>query len=192
MEERLKKQQIDWLARCALRDQQAFKALYDSSSAHLFALALRITRRRDLAEDVLQEAFVQIWNRADSYRAEIALPMTWMGTIVRYRALDRLRRMKSDRLVASVTDEEGEDWELADPAAVAPAQMLDDLQTGSELERCLRELAEGPRHSIALAFTQGLTHQEVAEHLGEALGTVKSWIRRGLERMRLCLQHETA
>lgn len=187
MEEDSNTQQVEWLARCGLRDQAAFQSLYEDTSSHLFALALRITRRRDWAEDVLQEAFVQIWNRADSYRPDIAQPMTWMGTIVRYRALDRLRRKKTDKATDDI-----DDWQVEDTAMIDPAQSVANLQSGSELERCLQELADGPRNSIALAFTQGLSHQEVAEQLGEALGTVKSWIRRGLERMRLCLHHEAA
>lgn len=174
----------DLMARCALRDQRAFAELYRRSSGRLLAVAMRIVRRRDWAEDILQESFVSIWNHVTEYSRAKSAPMTWMTAIVRNRALDWVRRPKHE-----VADEEIdrviENWEDDNPG---PAQRLQEAGEAGRLNDCLRELSGQQRQSIALAYMHGLSHSELADHLGQPLGTIKTWIRRGLEKLRGCLE----
>jgi RNA polymerase sigma-70 factor (ECF subfamily) len=176
------------MARCALRDERAFAQLYRHTAARLFAVALRILRRQDWAEEVLQESFVNIWNHVNEYAAQKSAPMTWMTAIVRNRALDWLRRPNLER--------GGEDYDLM-VEAVADDSPGPELQLGSSREakalaQCLEQLSGNQRQSIALAYVHGLSHAELAMHMREPLGTVKTWIRRGLEKLRGCLQGSPA
>lgn len=173
----------DLLARCALRDQRAFATLYRFSSAKLFAVAVRITRRRDWAEEVLQEAFVNIWNHAAGYNPTKSAPMTWMTAIVRNRALDWLRRPREveiaeeqEELMASIADE-----------SPGPEELLGRSLEAGKLAECMKVLTEEQRRGITLAFFYGLSHGELAEQMRKPLGTVKTWIRRGLDRLKGCL-----
>jgi RNA polymerase sigma-70 factor (ECF subfamily) len=173
----------DLLARTALADQRAFAELYRMTSAHLYAVALRILRDAGAAEEVLQESFVNIWHHAGSYVAAKSQPLTWLTSVVRNRCLDQLRR----REVETVTmDDEDEGPAIAaeDPT---PLEMLLSGADARAVGACVEALEPGQKQAIALAFFQGLSHSELAHHLREPLGTVKSWIRRGLERLRACL-----
>jgi RNA polymerase sigma-70 factor (ECF subfamily) len=171
------------LARTALKDQQAFAELYRLTSPHLYAVALRILREAAAAEEALQESFVNVWNHAGSYVAARSQPLTWLTSIVRNRCLDQLRR----REVETVTmDDEDEGVAIAaeDPTP------LETLLSGADalaVRDCVEALEPGQKQAIALAFFQGLSHSELARHLRQPLGTVKSWVRRGLERLRGCL-----
>ena len=171
------------LARCALRDQRACAELYRLTSSKLFGVALRIVRREDWAEEVLQEGFVNIWNHAAEYALDRSAPMTWMTSIVRNRALDWARRPRHE--------ETSEDYDLIIESvrddALGPLDQLARSAESSALARCLQELDSAQRQSIMLAFQHGLSHAELAAHLREPLGTVKTWIRRGLERLKGCL-----
>jgi RNA polymerase sigma-70 factor (ECF subfamily) len=173
----------DLLARCALRDQRAFATLYQFSSAKLFAVAVRITRRKDWAEEVLQEAFVNIWNHAAGYSSAKSAPMTWMSAIVRNRALDWLRRPREVEI-----DEEHEELmaSLADESP-GPEELLRRSLEAGELAECMKALTEEQRRSITLAFFYGLSHGELAQQMRKPLGSVKTWIRRGLDRLKGCL-----
>jgi RNA polymerase sigma-70 factor, ECF subfamily len=171
------------MARCALRDQRAFAELYRLTSAKLYGVAIRILRRNDWAEEVLQESFVNIWNHIVEYSAARSAPMTWMTAIVRNRALDWLRRPNFERgdedydlLVESVPDE-----------AAGPDVALGNSRDATALAECLKQLSGDQRQTIVLAYTHGLSHAELAEHLKQPLGTVKTWIRRGLERLKGCM-----
>jgi RNA polymerase sigma-70 factor (ECF subfamily) len=178
----------DLLGRCALHDQRAFAQLYRKSSPRLFAVALRITRRRDWAEEVLQESFVSIWNHAAGYSAARSAPMTWMTAIVRNRALDALRKPREVEL-----DEEQEQLVSAIPDdAPGPEQLLSLARDAGALAECLKQLTAEQQKSIALAFFQGLSHAELAHQMQKPLGTVKTWVRRGLERLKNCLEPRTA
>lgn len=175
-----------WLAAVARQDAEAFRSLYDSTSPKLFGFALRILIKRELAEEVLQESFVSVWNNAGSYQASLAAPMTWMTTIVRNKAFDLLRRV--DHAVEIDADHFDKDvmdaMESADPTPIESLQLSADSKA---LARCFTRLESLQRQAIALAFYHDLSHSEVAEHLALPIGTVKTWIRRGLERLRLCL-----
>ncbi|WP_373380308.1 sigma-70 family RNA polymerase sigma factor [Cupriavidus nantongensis] len=171
----------------AVGERQALRALYDLTATKLFGLALRITGRRDWAEDVVQESFVSIWHHAGDYRPQLGAPMTWMTAIVRNRALDCLRRAAAARVPQTAELEQDlAEW-LADDAA-GPAELAEASQQARALNRCLQRLEQPQRQAIMLAYLQDLSHAELAERLRAPLGTVKSWIRRGLERLRSCME----
>ncbi len=174
---------MELLARTALADQKAFAELYRLTSAHLYAVALRILRESAAAEEVLQESFVNIWNHAGSYVAAKSQPFTWLTSIVRNRCLDQLRR----REVETVTlDDEDEGTALRDEAPT-PLEMLVSGADARAVKACVEALDAGQKQALALAFYRGLSHSELAAHLKQPLGTVKSWVRRGLERLKACL-----
>ena len=171
------------LARCALRDQRAFADVYALTSAKLFGVALRILRRQDWAEEVLQECYVNIWNHAGDYAAAKSAPLTWMTSIVRNRCLDWLRRPHLET--------GGEEYDIAVEAwqddAPGPMEQLMSAAESNALARCMQQLESKQRQSIMLAFFHGLSHSELASHMQQPLGTVKTWVRRGLERLKGCL-----
>jgi RNA polymerase sigma-70 factor (ECF subfamily) len=176
------------LARVALGDRAAFQRVYRATSAHLFGIALRILNRRDIAEDALQEAFVNVWHNAGSYQAAAAQPMTWLIAIVRNKALDHLRA--AQRHAADSIDDEGEDgttMEIADERP-NPMQLLVQATDGLRIRTCMEKLDASHRQSLALAFYHGLSHSEVAAQMRAPLGSVKAWVRRGLERLKKCLE----
>ena len=175
------------MARCALRDQRAFRDLYRHTSAKLYAVALRIVRRDDWAEEVLQESFVNIWNHITEYSSARSAPLTWMTAIVRNRALDWLRRPNLERgdedydlLVEAVADD-----------APGPDVILGASRDARALAECLKQLTGNQRQTIILAYSHGLSHGELAQHLKQPLGTVKTWIRRGLDRLKGCMDTNT-
>ena len=175
---------MELLARTALSDQKAFAELYRATSPHLYAVALRILREAPVAEEALQESFVNVWHHARSYVAAKSQPLTWLTSIVRNRCLDQLRR----REVETVTMDD--DDEASHVAADDPTP-LEQLLSGTDARAvgaCVETLDAGQKQAIALAFFQGLSHAELARHLRQPLGTVKSWVRRGLERLRACLE----
>jgi RNA polymerase sigma-70 factor (ECF subfamily) len=171
------------LARCALNDRNAFERLYRDTSAQLFGLVLRIVREQDTASDILQEGFVKIWNRAGDFRPDKAKPMTWMGTIMRNQAIDWLRRSAHQPHLSGSADElDG----LADDGA-GPQEIANQRQESAALHDCLERLEGGQRQAMLLAYFDGLTHEELAARMNTPLGTVKSWLRRGLQRLKKCL-----
>jgi RNA polymerase sigma-70 factor (ECF subfamily) len=171
------------LAQAALRNQRAFEDLYRLTSAKLFGVALRILRRQDWAEEVLQECYVNIWNHAGDYAVQKSAPLTWMTSIVRNRCLDWLRRPQQET--------SGEEYDIAVEAwqddSPGPMESLVASSEAAALARCLGTLDPKQRQSIMLAFFHGLSHSQLAGHMKQPLGTVKTWVRRGLERLKICL-----
>jgi RNA polymerase sigma-70 factor, ECF subfamily len=167
------------LLRCANGDRAAFRLLYDRWGNRLYGIALRITRQTSLAADAAQEAFVQVWEQAHRFDPDRGGAEAWLVSIVRYRALDIVRRQS--REVAGYEPEERED---ETPDALA---RLVRTAEGAALQRCLAELEEDRRRLLMLAFVDGLSHSELAERMRVPLGTVKSWIRRSLISLRECL-----
>jgi RNA polymerase sigma-70 factor (ECF subfamily) len=174
------------LARTALDDRAAFRRLYEASAAHLLGVALRLLNRRDQAEDVVQEAFVKVWQQAGSYTAAASAPMTWLTAIVRNRALDILRSDKRHPVEALDEADDGPHRQQPDDRP-NPLDLLEQAADGLRIRECLAAI-EGPqKQCLALAYYHGLSHSELAGHLGAPVGSVKVWLRRGLERLRRCL-----
>jgi RNA polymerase sigma-70 factor (ECF subfamily) len=170
------------LERIANQDARALRSLYELTSSKLFGLALRILTKREWAEEVLQDSFINIWRFAGDYREGLSAPMTWMTTIVRNRALDHLRR------VSSVETEWSEALdELIPGNDLGPAETTSMGQQAQQLALCMQRLDSNQRQAVALAYLRDQSHSEVADTLKVPLGTVKSWIRRGLEKLKTCL-----
>ena len=174
------------LGKVALGDQAAFAELYVQTSSHLYGVAVRILRDGAAAEEILQEAFVSVWHHAASYEAAKSQPSTWLAAIVRNRCLDQLRRREPDTVTMSTDDDDGREFDLPS-AGPTPVEMLLAGAEAQSVRDCVDTLDAGQKQAIALAFYQGLSHAELADHMREPLGTVKSWVRRGLERLKRCL-----
>jgi RNA polymerase sigma-70 factor (ECF subfamily) len=177
---------IAMLDRIGRQEHAALKSLYDECAGKLYGLALRVVTQTELAEDVLQEAFLTIWRAAPDYRASLSPPMAWMGLIVRSRALDLLRRRAVERM--HLTQEIDET--LADTLDGEGPTPLDTAQASEQawaLNQCLGRLEHKQREVVNLAYMRDLSHSELATQLQLPLGTVKTWIRRGLDQLRLCM-----
>jgi RNA polymerase sigma-70 factor (ECF subfamily) len=172
------------LAAVAMQDRQAFRTLYDATSAQLFGFALRILHREELAEEAVRDAFVSVWHAAPGYQAHPAPPFTWMVTIARNRAL-HIRQRAYGAAGDGALDIEAADG-LADPSS-GPQDQAQLSRDARALARCMETLACRQRQAIGLAYLHDLSHSEVADRLGLPVGTVKTWIRRGLDRLRDCL-----
>jgi RNA polymerase sigma-70 factor (ECF subfamily) len=172
---------IERLIRAAAQgDRAAFASLYAQTAAKLFGVILRIIHQRELAEEVLQESFVAVWERAGDYDPARGSAMGWLVIIARHCAIDHLRRLS----VRPESRSAPEEALLALPSA-------DSADSGAELRalrRCLDELDAQPRRAVLLAYCYGLTREEIASRLAVPLGTVKSWVRRSLERLKRCLE----
>lgn len=182
--EQTQQQLLQWLYATAQGNKQAFEQLYQATSGKLFSVSLHLLRRNDWAEDVLQDAYVRIWHNAGDYHAEKGSVMSWMISITRYRALDLLksRRVKAEHL--DISDELPD--EMADE--VQPGEAIGLVRDRVKLDDCMQGLTDEHRQSIQLAYFNGLSHQEITEHTGSPLGSVKSWIRRGLTQLKRCLE----
>lgn len=174
----------------ARRDRDAFQQLYEQTAPKLLGYALRILSAREIAEEILQESFVNIWNNAAQYQASLALPLTWMATIVRNKAFDFLRShgKTNQGNTNSLEDPEMQGvMQSLESATLSPVEALQLSQHAVALENCLQRLEGGQRQAITMAFYHDLSHGEVAAHLKLPLGTVKTWIRRGLLSLRICM-----
>ena len=170
------------LARCAGKDAAAFEALYQCAAPRLLAVLVKMLRRRDLAEDVLQDVFVKVWEQAGQYDRIRGRPLAWLVSIARYRAID-VQRASRPTVVLSEADL------LLDPRfQVASPADSDATGLRSALMRCLEMIAAPQRRCLVLAYENGMTHDQISRALGEPLGTVKSWVRRSLINLRRCLE----
>lgn len=174
------------LSRVALADQRAFEQLYRATSAHLLGVAYGVMLNRERAEDVLQEAFVNVWNAAAQYRPDLASPMTWLINIVRNKAIDRVRVGVAERQGRVELDDEA--LQIADAAEREPQHLIEASFVRARIDACMAGLAAAQRQALALAYFRGLVHSEIADTMGAPLGTVKAWVRRGGDKLRECLQ----
>jgi len=172
------------IAASATGDREAFGALYRHTAGKLFSVCLGILGSRALAEEALQDAYVNVWRNASSFDAAKGSPMTWLISVARYRSLT-LRRRAVREVPADI---EAEYARLEDPS---PGPLADAVASAEAraLKICLERLEEAPRKAVLLAYYRGLTHDELSRELSVPLGTVKSWIRRSLSRLKLCLDN---
>ncbi len=176
------------VGRVAAGDRRAFEELYDRFAGVLFSTAFRVLNNREAAEDVLQDAFVQIWEKAPLYDSSRGKPMTWAITLTRNKAIDRLRSTQRRGRLQEEVQREAEAGEQFDDRNSLEAVVS--IETGKLVRDALANLPKDQREAIDLAFFSSLTQNEIAERLGEPLGTVKARIRRGMMKMRDALAPE--
>jgi RNA polymerase sigma-70 factor (ECF subfamily) len=180
------------LAAVARGDQLALARVYERTCAHLLGVGERILGRRQAAEDVLQETFVSVWKNASSYDPKVSQPMTWLISITRNRALDVLRAEGRKNEVALDPGSDDEDAPTGLAATLSSGESALDLFSQAtqalHIRECMDGLEAAARQGLALAYYQGLSHSEVAAHMGSPLGSVKTWIRRGLAQLKTCLE----
>ncbi len=170
----------DLLGRVAAGDRDALRAIYLRQSTRLFGIAMAILRDRTAAADVLQEGFLRVWQRAGQFDPERGDGATWLSAIVRYASLDAARARGRE----IPTDDPSLGDTMVEPEAIG---LIAADEEGKLLRACLERLPAANRQGIIMAFVHGLSHPEIAVKLGQPLGTVKSWIRRGLLNLRECL-----
>jgi RNA polymerase sigma-70 factor (ECF subfamily) len=168
------------LVQTGTEDRAAFRTLYQLTSAKLFGICLRICGERQAAEDVLHDVYITVWRRAAGFDPGRGHPFAWLAAIARNRSID-WRRANAGRVPVPL-----DEVPLRDPAILAEQGMID-AETIHRLGACLDGLEERQRHAIRAAFFGGIVYAELAAQLSTPLGTVKSWIRRGLARLRDCL-----
>ena len=175
------------IQRVAKQDREAFSQLYDQSAALVFSIAMRMLKVRSDAEDLLQEVFVQVWRQAENYSEDRGSPEAWMINIARSRAIDRIRSIRRRERSFLLTD---------DPASVRSSENVESTVAQSEtkltMNSALAKLPETQRKVLELAYFDGLTQTEIAERLAEPLGTVKTRIRSGIQRLREMLRTQAA
>jgi RNA polymerase sigma-70 factor (ECF subfamily) len=171
------------LVRIAGGDRAALRLVYQDTSAKLFGVCLRILKDRSEAEDVLQEVYVTVWRKAAAFDRNRASPITWLAAIARNRAIDRLRASAASRRMEPIEAAEA----VSDPAPAA-VERVELAQQHQRLARCLDELEARQAGAIRAAFLDGATYEELAARMSVPLGTMKSWIRRGLLKLRACLE----
>jgi RNA polymerase sigma-70 factor, ECF subfamily len=164
-------------------NRAAFESLYLATSSRLFGVCVRILPDRAEAEDVLQEVYAGIWHKARQFDPARAGAMAWLATIARNRAIDRLRGLPAPGRMAPLEAAA----EVADPGA-SPQQNAEAAAVNRRLHGCLQQLDERRESLIRAAFFDGATYEELAARAGSPLGSVKSWIRRGLQQLRACLE----
>ena len=173
----------DLLAKCALGDRTAFANLYQVSASKLNGIAYRIVNNIDSANEVLQEAYVQIWNNAGEYRVDKAEPMTWMASIVRYRCYDRIkyeqRRIEGAQIKADLENFDSIESQQKDGVLLC--------ELNQQLEQCLANLEAIQRKAILMAYYYGFSREEIASQFDTPINTIKSWLKRGIGRLQVCL-----
>lgn len=171
------------LARIPGGDRAALQTVYRLTSAKLFGVALRILGDRGEAEDVVQEAYVTVWRKAADFDAKRASPMTWLITITRNKAIDKLRSGRQSRHTEAIDSATN----IADSAPTAD-KTLESTETNVRLHGCLGELATHEQAALRGAFFDGNTYEELSERMAVPLGTMKSWIRRAMAKLKTCLE----
>jgi len=168
------------IARCSLGDREAFAALYQATSAKLFGVCLRVLNSRDEAEDALQDIYVKIWRNAGRYQAGGYSPMTWLITIARNHAIDRLRARRAQ-------GGEIEEAELVADGRPGPEALAIASAERGRLVGCLSELPEDRAQAVQLAYLHGETYADLAARFDVPLNTMRTWLRRSLQKLKECL-----
>lgn len=165
---------------CSLGDREAFSMLYDATSAKLFGVCLRVLNNRASAEEVLQDVFVKIWRNADRYAANGYSPMTWLITIARNAAIDRLRAERPSEDLAEVAERLPSGAPTPEAAAIAASEV-------GRVMACLEQLEPDRRNAVRGAYLDGWSYIELAQRFGVPLNTMKTWLRRSLARLKDCV-----
>lgn len=181
---RLRDELSDLLARVAERDRRALASVYDRTSAKLYGVCVRIARDHGAAEDILQQVYIKVWDKAGRFERELASPITWLCAIARNTAIDWVRKHAATHSAFCDGDE------AHDSQATGAFDALSELESRSAIFDCLEDLPTNQQKAIRLAFFDGSSHSELAHILKVPLGTTKSWIRRGLLQLRGCLQND--
>lgn len=168
------------IAQVALRDRSAFSALYDATSAKLFGVCLRVLNNRAEAEDVLQEVYIRVWHKADSYTVTGHSPMTWLITVARNLSIDRLRKRKA------ITKPINDAVELADGRPGPEAEAIASSER-ARIEACMNELDPHHADAVKRVYLEGETYKELADARNVPLNTMRTWLRRSLLKLRECL-----
>lgn len=172
------------IKRCAAQDQSALRALYDETSAYLNRVSFNIVRSEDWSNDVLQEGFLQIWHNAASYREDLSAPLTWMSSIIRYRALDK---MAYEKRHAGHTELES----LIDSLPSADDTPEDEMRRSDEQRafmECMATLDSRSKQCVQLAYLRGCSREEMAQTFETNTNTIKSWLHRSVKRLSSCLE----
>lgn len=172
------------LVQVSLANQQAFKKLYQLTSAKLFAISVRITQQEKLSEEVLQDSFLKIWNNANRFDPEKAQAITWMGTIVRNQSIDMIRKNKKhehDELLDEQQTQTVDETDTPEHLAITQNQL-------QHVHICMKELEQQHQDVILMAYLDGYTHQQIAEQQSVPVGSVKTWIHRGVKQIKQCIQ----
>ncbi len=180
--------EIALLRRVAQGDRKSFEALYDRFAGVLFSTAYRVLNNQEAAEDVLQDVFVQIWEKAPLYDETRGKPLTWAVTLTRNKSIDRLRSTQRRSRLHDDVQRESETFEQFDDRSSFDA--VSSSETGALVRKAIQTLSKDQREAIELAYFSSLTQTEIAERLGEPLGTVKARIRRGMMKLRDILSPE--
>jgi RNA polymerase sigma-70 factor, ECF subfamily len=170
------------LSSSGLGDKKAFHHLYLLTSPKLFSVCIKLLGKTHLAEEALQEAFVNIWHHAQNYRPDKSAVMTWMTTIVRNKCFDILRRFPQETELLDLDFDH--DFISTNHA---PHELFSDKRELNALIACMKNLSPTQRQTIALSYFHGLTHEQLAKHLAQPLGSIKTWLRRGLISLKSCL-----
>jgi RNA polymerase sigma factor (sigma-70 family) len=179
--DRARAELAELLSRVAARDQSALHALYQRTSAKLFGICLRVLGSESESQDALQEIYITVWNKASRFDARRASAMTWLSVLARNKAIDCLRARRAPAEALEAADS------IPD-TGLSALDVLEQAQDATRLQHCLDELEERARTMIRRAFLEGATYPELASRENVPLPTVKSWIRRGLIRLRGCLE----
>jgi len=180
---------MNLLSRCALRDQKALEALYQLTASYLNGVAYRIVGSKDISNDVLQESFVQIWNNAANYTSVQGNPTTWMTSIVRYRAIDKLRH--EGRHQNRPHHEEEAEILLNTPTHETQEEAYNRFRLNKQLQTCLDAMNDKFKQSLELAYLYGYSREELADTLKTNINTIKSWLKRGGAKLKECMEGET-
>lgn len=183
------------LARVAMGDRSAFKALYDLTAGLLLATANRVLQDRPMAEDVVQDVFAGLWHKAADMNTAptMARSLGWLCVVTRNRAIDHARKRPSDVVSLHGVSGDGEEYTHDAPSDSPDVfEQLSMAQDNQCLQECLKQLAPEPRQAVLLSYLEGLTHMELAERMQRPLGTVKAWTRRSLLALRQCMTGDGA
>ncbi len=172
----------DLINRVAIGDRAAFSALYKATNPRLFAICLRILKHRPDAEEALQEVYVRVWQRAETFATGSGSPSTWLAAIARNRAIDIVRARKP------VADNIDDAYDLEDDTVGTPEQHAVVADEGRRIDNCMQELEASHARAVRRAYVEGSSYAELAEDLHVPLNTIRTWLRRSLLKLRECMQ----